>query len=69
MRVFATKYLEKMSSDKINDKDNWTWKPVNEAATDIFASGANTSTTTSTYAAEKDNRSDTDRPNEGMFVA
>ena len=69
MRVFATSYLEKMSSDSVEKGQAWTWEPEGEEAEQIYACGANTSTNQSTYAAEKDNRSDSDRPNEGMFVA
>lgn len=69
MKVFATQFLEKMSSDRVESEETWTWTPSGESAEKIFASGANTSSQTSTYAAEKDNRSDSDRPNEGMFVA
>ena len=45
------------------------WTPANEDATKIYATGANTSSHQSTYAAEKDDRSDSDRPNEGMKIA
>ena len=61
--------LEKMSSDQVGKDTIWNWTPTGENAEKIFASGANTSSQTSTYAAEKDSRSDSDRPNEGMFVA
>ena len=69
MKVFATQFLEKMSSDQVGTNEIWNWAPTGENAEKIFASGANTSSQTSTYAAEKDSRSDSDRPNEGMFVA
>ncbi len=69
MKVFASSYLEKFSSDKVEKGQKWSWTPEGGEATDIYASGANTSSNQSTYAAEKDNRSDSDRPNEGMFVA
>jgi hypothetical protein len=69
MKVFATNYLEKMSSDSVEKGQVWTWKPEGGEADQIYASGANTRTNQSTYAAERDNRSDSDRPNEGMFVA
>lgn len=69
MRVFATSYLEGFSNDKIDKNKKWSWTPEGEEADRIYACGANTSTNQSTYAAEKDNRSDNDRPNEGMFVA
>jgi len=68
MKVFATKYLEPMTSNSVVDQ-KWTWTPAGENAMQIYASGASTSSRESTYAAEKDNRSDSDRPNEGMFVA
>lgn len=69
MKVFATRFLEPMSSDLIPETAQWTWSPDCEDANRIFASGANTSTRTSTYADERDNRGDSDRPNEGLFVA
>ena len=70
MKVFASTYLEKFSSDKIDNEKKWSWSPEGGKETkEIYASGANTSSTNSTYAAEKDNRSDSDRPNEGLFVA
>lgn len=69
MKVFASKYLEApMKEIKVSQED-WQWHPENEEAYEIYASGKSTSSNTSTYAAEKDNRSDTDRPNEGLFIA
>lgn len=68
MKVFASKYLEPMSNNVVAD-NQWSWTPEGENAKEIYASGANTLSRTSTYAAEKDNRSDSDRPNEGMLVA
>jgi hypothetical protein len=64
MRVFASKYLESPSRDELEEVI-WTWTPANREATEIYASGAPTNTKQSTYAAERDNRSDNDRPNEG----
>lgn len=58
-----------MSTDAIPENEEWTWTPKDEEVRRIYASGANTRTQTSTYAAEKDNRSDSDRPNEGMLIA
>ncbi len=69
MKVFASKYLEAMSSDSVPQDTQWTWTPADTDALHIYACGASTSTRQSTYAAEKDDRSDSDRPNEGMFVA
>lgn len=68
MKVFASHFLEDASTDVIPDI-KWSWIPENEKAQEIYASGASTSTNQSTYAAEKDSRSDSDRPNEGMLVA
>lgn len=68
MKVFATKFLETASNDEIVQGE-WKWSPSNPDAQKIYGSGASTSTTQSTYAAEKDNRSDSDRPNEGMLIA
>lgn len=69
MKVFATDFLESMSSEKVVGSNEWNWRPENSEVEEIYASGANTSSNESTYAAEKDNRSDSDRPNEGMHVA
>lgn len=69
MKVFASSYLEGFSSDRVDGEKGWSWNPEGSEASKIYASGANTSTKQSTYAAETDNRSDSDRPNEGMYVA
>ncbi|MEK4698515.1 hypothetical protein MKX47_02910 [Solibacillus sp. FSL R7-0668] len=69
MKVFALNYLEVPTSDKQKLDNNWSWTPNNPNATDIYASGKSTSSRESTYAAEKDSRSDSDRPNEGMHIA
>jgi hypothetical protein len=68
MKVFATKFLESPSTSNI-ENTIWTWTPANKRAQEIYASGASTNSRESTYAAEKDSRSDTDRPNEGMLAA
>jgi hypothetical protein len=68
MRVYMSHLLEKVQSDVVSSKD-WTWEPEGGAVHDVYASGANTSSNQSTYAAEKDDRSDSDRPDEGMLVA
>lgn len=68
MKVFAMKFLEAPSNDEIV-QGKWSWIPENPDAQKIYGSGASTSTQQSTYAAEKDDRSDSDRPNEGMLVA
>jgi hypothetical protein len=68
MKVFATRFLEPMKSEEIQPVDSWTWQPANPDMKRIYASGASTNTQQSTYAAEKDNRSDNDRPNEGFLV-
>lgn len=68
MKVFATKFLEAPSSDKTEPVELWNWKPESEVDK-IYGSGANTASRSSTYAAEKDNRDDDDRPNEGLFIA
>lgn len=69
MSVFVAKFLEPMKNTQVNSETKWTWRPANEEVYEIYASGNNTSSNESTYAAEKDNRSDSDRPNEGMLVA
>lgn len=68
MKVFARQFLETPSNDTI-DESQWKWAPSNPNAKKIYASGASTSTQQSTYAAERDDRSDSDRPNEGMLIA
>lgn len=69
MKVFASNFLEAPSPDCTAPIADWSWTPANLDATKIYGSGANTQTRASTYAAEKDNRDDDDRPNEGLFVA
>ena len=69
MKVFASRFLEEPSKDCTTGVDNWSWKPQNSEINKIYGSGANTQSRSSTYAAEKDNRDDDDRPNEGLFVA
>ena len=68
MKVFSQKFLETPSADTIGT-DEWSWEPVNSDVKEIYASGASTNTNQSTYAAEKDDRSDSDRPNEGLIFA
>lgn len=65
MQVFATRFLEAMQSDVMNPAAAWKWEPKNPDLKHIYASGSKTATRASTYAAEKDNESDSDRPNEG----
>ena len=65
MNVFAKKYLEDFSSEIITDVEKWNWKPSNPKIAEIYASGHKTKSKQSTYANERDNNSDTDRPNEG----
>ena len=68
MKVFAAKFLETPSNDQIGDA-TWSWTPSTPDVQRIYASGASTGTHQSTYVAEKDNQTDTDRPNEGMHIA
>jgi hypothetical protein len=65
MQVFSTAFLETMQSDVMNPDGAWKWEPKNQDLKHIYASGSKTATRASTYAAEKDNEADTDRPNEG----
>ena len=65
MTVFGERFLEPVHSD--HSTIDWKWTPANPDATTIYASGGNTVSRESTYAAEKDDRSDDDRPNEGRF--
>jgi hypothetical protein len=66
-KVFASRYLEVPSKDNIIQQ-NWTWTPANSEIKELYASGASTTTQQSTYAAEKDDRGDSDRPNEGLLI-
>jgi hypothetical protein len=68
VKVFALNFLEKPSNDAAVEGE-WAWIPENPDAKGIYGSGASTGTQQSTYVAEKDNRSDSDRPNEGMLIA
>ena len=65
MKVFASNYLEPMSGETVTPVSKWNWKPANPDVKRIYASGGKTATKQSTYGSEKDNESDTDRPNEG----
>ncbi len=65
MNVFGLNYLESVQENKITDPTKWKWTPANPDIKEIYASGNKTATRASTYAAEKDNEADTDRPNEG----
>lgn len=66
MKVFASQFLETMDYDK--EKVEWSWKPANDTAYDIYASGAPTKTQASTYADDRGSMRDTDRPNEGLIA-
>ncbi|HGM6323085.1 TPA: hypothetical protein ACKP8G_002760 [Serratia marcescens] len=66
MNVFGLNFLEKMESEQEVDVSNWAWKPENSEAQKIYGSGMSTKSRESTYAAEKDSREDSDRPNEGL---
>lgn len=65
MNVFGKNYLESVQENQVKNNSNWNWKPFNPNMQEIYASGSKTATRQSTYAAEKDNESDSDRPNEG----
>lgn len=65
MKTFATKFLEEPQEEIVKDPKGWNWEPNNKEIKKIYASGSKTATRQSTYAAEKDNEADTDRPNEG----
>lgn len=65
MKVFASKFLESVQETKAESLTDWSWEPANKDIKEIYASGAKTATRASTYASEKDNEADTDRPNEG----
>ncbi|WP_268847848.1 hypothetical protein [Flavobacterium aestivum] len=65
MKVFATNFLERPQEETVSNPTKWNWEPYNKEIEKIYASGSKTATRQSTYAAEKDNESDSDRPNEG----
>lgn len=65
MKVFASQFLEPLSKETVLGLDKWIWQPHNKEIAKIYASGHKTATRSSTYAAEKDDNADTDRPNEG----
>lgn len=67
MKVFASNFLEKMS-DGVIEEQKWSWEPINDEVKAVYASGNTTSSQESTYAAEKDKRSDKDRPDEGKAL-
>lgn len=68
MRTFAANYFEPMEPGKVNQSQDWNWTPAKPKSEieEIWASGAPTKTQQSTYASEKDERGDDDRPNEGL---
>jgi len=65
MKIFATDYLEELRNESVEPVEKWNWQPSNPNVKDIYASGGKTATRSSTYHNEKDNESDSDRPNEG----
>ncbi|MBI1289197.1 MAG: hypothetical protein GC178_16645 [Flavobacteriales bacterium] len=65
MKVFASNYMEPLVGESVPPVSKWNWEPTNQEVKKIYASGAKTGTRASTYASEKDNEADTDRPNEG----
>lgn len=66
MKVFGLNFLEKMEPEAKIAQEKWSWKPSSSDAMRIYGSGNSTRSRESTYAAEKDNREDSDRPNEGL---
>lgn len=68
MKVFASRFLEPMTSNANAKPEDWKWQPYN-VISEIYGSGKSTKTKESTYAAEKDSRGDSDRPNEGSKAA
>ena len=65
MKVFCSDYLEPLVVENVEPTENWNWQPSNLEVKEIYASGSKTATRSSTYSTEKDNESDSDRPNEG----
>ena len=66
MNVFGQNFLESVQENQVIDSSKWNWTPTNPDIKEIYASGSKTASRSSTYAGEKDNEADTDRPNEGM---
>ena len=66
MSVFGIRFLEPMQSNEVVSADGWNWKPTSADSLRIYASGNSTRSRESTYAAERDDRADEDRPNEGL---
>jgi hypothetical protein len=64
--MFGERFLEPLPKGDL-DQITWAWEPNNPDAKAVYASGGNTISRSSTYAAEKDDREDDDRPNEGRF--
>ena len=69
MKVFASRFLEEPTEEKIVSAADWKWTPRNHDAYRIYASGAPTKTRQLTYKDERDEIQDSDRPNEGMLAA
>ena len=69
MKVFASRFLEPLEASQFVGDGEWTWIPDGDNCMETYSSGNLTNTRESTYASEKDDRSDHDRPNEGMQVA
>lgn len=65
MNVFAEKFLEVQTPAPAVPVEAWSWVPRNPKVADIYATGGKTATRQSTYADDRDNNADTDRPNEG----
>jgi hypothetical protein len=64
-KVFGSRFLEPVQKSKAAPPSDWSWRPASPLSK-IYGSGNNTQSRMSTYAAEKDNRDDDDRPNEGL---
>lgn len=69
MKVFASRFLEPMEAQHKTTARDWSWQPANSDVVRIYASGASTKSRESTYADDRDNRGDEDRPNEGHLIA
>lgn len=66
MTVFGIRFLESMQSNEVVSAESWKWVPASKDTLRIYASGNSTRSRESTYAAERDDRADEDRPNEGL---
>ncbi|HEX3916327.1 MAG TPA: hypothetical protein VHW60_03235 [Caulobacteraceae bacterium] len=66
MKVFGQRFLEPVQANESVPVGTWSWVPASSETARVYASGNSTRSRESTYAAERDDRQDEDRPNEGL---